>query len=109
MNLEFLVRYHRKAAELSEIELAELANVIRGGVACLDSAQLFKRAEAESTKASRFSLRATACLFCEATSSRESDIVDVLWVVPDHAQPPEGASDAAFSPAAVAPGFSVPV
>jgi hypothetical protein len=56
MSLASLVRHHRKSAGLSQIELAELANVSRGGVACLDSTQLFKRAEAESTKASRFSL-----------------------------------------------------
>ncbi len=37
MNLSSLVRYHRKAAELSQIELAELANVSRKVVQCIES------------------------------------------------------------------------
>jgi HTH-type transcriptional regulator/antitoxin HipB len=37
MNLPSLVRYHRKAADLSQIELAELANVSRKVVQCVES------------------------------------------------------------------------
>ena len=37
MNLPSLVRYHRKAADLSQIELAELANVSRKVVQCIES------------------------------------------------------------------------
>jgi len=37
MNLSSLVRYHRKAADLSQIELAELANVSRKVVQCIES------------------------------------------------------------------------
>ena len=37
MNLVSLVRFHRKAAELSQIELAALANVSRKVVQCIES------------------------------------------------------------------------
>ena len=37
MNLSSLVRYHRKAADLSQIELADLANVSRKVVQCIES------------------------------------------------------------------------
>jgi transcriptional regulator with XRE-family HTH domain len=37
MKLPSLVRYHRKAADLSQIELAELANVSRKVVQCIES------------------------------------------------------------------------
>ena len=37
MNLPSLVRYHRKAADLSQIELAELADVSRKVVQCVES------------------------------------------------------------------------
>lgn len=37
MNLSSLVRFHRKAAELSQIELAVLANVSRKVVQCIES------------------------------------------------------------------------
>jgi HTH-type transcriptional regulator / antitoxin HipB len=37
MNLTSLVRYHRKAAELSQIELAQLANVSRKVVQSIES------------------------------------------------------------------------
>jgi HTH-type transcriptional regulator/antitoxin HipB len=37
MNLPSLVRYHRKAADLSQIELAELANVSRKVVQCVEA------------------------------------------------------------------------
>lgn len=37
MNLTSLVRFHRKAADLSQIELAALANVSRKVVQCLES------------------------------------------------------------------------
>jgi DNA-binding XRE family transcriptional regulator len=37
MNLKSLVRYHRNAADLSQIELAELANVSRKVVQCIES------------------------------------------------------------------------
>jgi HTH-type transcriptional regulator / antitoxin HipB len=37
MNLASLVRFHRKAAELSQIELAALANVSRKVVQCIES------------------------------------------------------------------------
>ena len=37
MNLPSLVRFHRKAADLSQIELAALANVSRKVVQCIES------------------------------------------------------------------------
>ena len=37
MNLASLVRFHRKAAELSQIDLAALANVSRKVVQCIES------------------------------------------------------------------------
>lgn len=37
MNLVSLVRFHRKAAQLSQIELAALANVSRKVVQCIES------------------------------------------------------------------------
>jgi HTH-type transcriptional regulator/antitoxin HipB len=37
MNLASLVRFHRKAADLSQIELAALANVSRKVVQCIES------------------------------------------------------------------------
>jgi transcriptional regulator with XRE-family HTH domain len=37
MNLSSLVRYHRKAADLSQIELAQLANVSRKVVQCMEA------------------------------------------------------------------------
>jgi HTH-type transcriptional regulator/antitoxin HipB len=37
MELPSLVRYHRKAADLSQIELAELANVSRKVVQCIEA------------------------------------------------------------------------
>ncbi len=37
MNLSSLVRFHRKAADLSQIELAALANVSRKVVQCIES------------------------------------------------------------------------
>jgi len=37
MNLPSLVRFHRKAANLSQIELAALANVSRKVVQCIES------------------------------------------------------------------------
>ena len=37
MNLPSLVRYHRKAADLSQFELAELANVSRKVVQCVEA------------------------------------------------------------------------
>jgi DNA-binding XRE family transcriptional regulator len=37
MNLHSLVRYHRKAADLSQIELAALADVSRKVVQCIES------------------------------------------------------------------------
>lgn len=37
LNLSSIVRFHRKAADLSQIELAALANVSRKVVQCLES------------------------------------------------------------------------
>jgi HTH-type transcriptional regulator/antitoxin HipB len=37
MNLSSLIRFHRKAADLSQIELAALANVSRKVVQCIES------------------------------------------------------------------------